>query len=177
MSDEQVDARILSRIMQQQNEERGNMALYQIDSSDILEELDHLLKGEIKDFLKGEWKPLSDKGTLVNEKGRLAIMFVIQSHINKVVQLSDFKINDVMRMMREICQTLILNIAFYGEEWEIPEMYHDALIDGLDHFIFSITMSAKDGGMRVHMSTIQKFVERIGYDLGKESKKEMKLGG
>ena len=172
-----VDARVIAKAMQKQRDDDSNFAKYQIDSSEVLEEIDHFLKGEKKDYTTGKWTSINKDGSpLMNDSGRLAFMFLIQAHINKVIHLSKLHINDIMRLMTELNQSIILTLCFHGENWDVEVAYYDFIVDAIDHLVFGMCMSAEGGGMRIHLGTIQKLIERIGiHTEGK--KKETQLGG
>lgn len=97
---------------------------YQIDSNEIIEEIEHTLKGEVPkyDSKSGEmqWVKRKESKALINDRGISVLLTILKSRLSKIFILSDFDEENVYSMTTGIGETLIDELYFHWEEYEIP---------------------------------------------------------
>jgi len=97
---------------------------YQIDSNEIIEEIEHILKGELMHYNSKtgsmEWEKKKHIKALINERGINGIISILKSRLTKIFILSDFDEDKIVNMTINIGQNVIDELYFNWEEYEIP---------------------------------------------------------
>lgn len=129
---------------------------WRVDTADILEELKHKLKGEIKNDSE-KWIKVGIP--LLNNTGVESIVSFISFYLNRVVILSNFDQEDIAFLIYGLSTDLRAEILVNIDYWEIdsPQILKRVIMD----FILAAIHRAKDGGERDAFGKIMRTIERI----------------
>lgn len=122
---------------------------FRIDATDILEEVQHQLKGEMfvpnPDGRSGEW--VSKFGKWINEEGLNTITFVMYScGINKNTFLGNLTLDQINFKCRMIKRKLALLLVRKYKDYEVKKEMRDLLITTVVNTIHS-ALSRSEGGL------------------------------
>ena len=144
-----------------------NLVKWVLEPAEILDILEHNLRGERPGLRRGEWVLSGDQ--MLNDMGVRKMMNIVSSHVNKVVIMSDFneiQINKIMFFLsRDVRRDLFTNFEMY--EISFPNLTAIKLM--ICDLIYAALMQARDGGARNAWSKIQRVTTSIIED--KTSKK------
>lgn len=94
-----------------------DFARWHLSNDDMLDELRHILAGEVK--IAGKWSYLGKR--LMNEDGVRQIVTTIYSHANKFVFLSKLTQDDIMDLMLHLDDAVITYLELNFLKYEIDE--------------------------------------------------------
>lgn len=142
-----------------------NFMQYRLDSSDIIEEILHYLRGEVWDPKHKNYVKKYER--LCNDDGINAIASVLYSHLNKNIYTSDLEEEDINRIAREIRIAIAMLVSLYYHEFGIDEKYRKLIILEVDHQVYAALRRALEGGERnligrsvTRVETVQQLPER-----------------
>lgn len=129
---------------------------WRVDTADIIEELKHKLRGEIKNE-EEKWQRVGIP--LLNDTGIENIISFISFYLNRVVILSNFTQEDLSLLIYGLSSDLRAEILENIYLWEIdsPQLLKRVIMD----FVLASVNRAKDGGEREAFGKIMRTVERI----------------
>jgi len=132
-----------------------DMARYQLELNDLLEQTEHILKGdiiEIKDKVKC-WvdNPHPEKNPL-NEEGVRKIMLELQTYINRNIILGDYETNDINQIMKnygkKFSNLLFMKYEEMGMDTEEKRQEYASIVMNVVNLVYASYSRAKDGGER-----------------------------
>lgn len=158
---------------------------FQIETTDVIEELEHRLRGEFAVMKRVEkedgrvveekvWEPKGKR--LLNEEGIRLVVTVVGGHLTKVHILTDIPTEQVNRIAREIYVDLSLHLWLHYKKYECDEFPLDTtslslLIDFVDHYIYP---NLARGGKGVFLNYLKPTLRRIeSYKPMEEKKKTL----
>lgn len=117
--------------------------IYQLDSSDIVSSLEHLLRGQFWDRNKNEWK---QKGNpLLNEDGIKMMVTIVASHMSKEKILTDIPKDQIMRMCRDMRLAVVNHLTMKYNDYKVKKADLDIILEIVDHYIY-MNLSRSLGG-------------------------------
>ena len=137
------------------SQKMDDMARYQLELNDLLEQTEHILKGdiiEIKDKVK-VWvdNPRPEKNPL-NKEGVRKIMLELQSYINRHIILGDYDEADINRIMRDygkkFSNLLFMKYEEMGMDTEEKRQEYASIVMNVVNLVYASYSRAKDGGER-----------------------------
>lgn len=133
-----------------------NFMQYRLESSDVIEDILHYLRGEVWDSKKKVYTPKFEP--LCNENGINTIAAILYSHLHKGVFTSDLEEEDILRIAKEVRKAVSMLVALYYKEFGIDEKYRDIVIQIIDHNVYVSLRRALRGGER---DLLSKTVQRV----------------
>lgn len=132
-----------------------DIARYQLELNDLLEQTEHILKG---DFVKWEegmkvWKPNPHPETNpLNDEGIRKIMLDLQNYINRHVILGDYEDQDINRIMtdygKKVADLIFMKYEEMGMDTEEKRQEYASLVMNIVNLVYASYSRAKDGGER-----------------------------
>ena len=137
------------------SKQMDDIARYQLELNDLLEQTEHILKGDIIEIENGrkEWKtnPHPEKNPL-NDEGIRKIMLDLQNYINRHIILGDYEQKDINKIMRDYGRKLN-NLIFMkyeemGMNTEEKRQEYQSLVINIVNLVYASYSRAKDGAER-----------------------------
>lgn len=149
------DPRTNSRQSAFQTRVESDMARWQLELNDILERIEHILKGDQPEFKEGHiiWKDNPDsKNNTLNEKGVREILKILAIYVNRNTILSDYEDDEIRAILLDFGKRLN-NLIFmkydeYGMDNEEKRKEYEMMIGSVCDIIYSAYKRAKHGGER-----------------------------
>lgn len=157
LNEEREKNRQLSNAVQQQISNEGqNLIQYQLEVNEILEQVEHFLKGQVvftNDDGSQYWKDPDDKEQQVlNDKGVQEILRVLRLYLNKNTILSNYKedlINEKMYDLGiELSDLLYIKWKEYGLDTEEKQKMYTMIVRQIVDTVHSSYLRALGGGER-----------------------------
>jgi len=132
-----------------------DMARYQLELNDLLEQTEHVLKGdiiEIKDKVK-VWidNPHPEKNPL-NKEGVRKIMLELQTYINRHIILGDYGERDINQIMKgygkKFSNLIFMKYEEMGMDTEEKRQEYASIVMNVVNLVYASYSRAKDGGER-----------------------------
>jgi len=132
-----------------------DMARYQLELNDLLEQTEHVLKGdiiEIKDKVKC-WvdNPNPEKNPL-NKEGVRKIMLELQTYINRHIILGDYDEKDINIIMKsygkKFSNLLFMKYEEMGMDTEEKRQEYASIVMNVVNLVYASYSRAKEGGER-----------------------------
>lgn len=132
-----------------------DIARYQLELNDLLEQTEHILKGDIlvlKDGTK-EWQdnPDPEKNPL-NKEGIRKIMLELQNYINRHIILGDYDEKDINKIMKgygnKLKDLIFMKYEEMGMDTEEKRQDYASLVTNIVNLVYGSYSRAKDGGER-----------------------------
>jgi len=132
-----------------------DIARYQLELNDLLEQTEHILKGDIVVWENGtkDWKanPKPENNPLNNE-GIRKIMLELQNYINRHIVLGDYETDDINRIMKDygnkVKDLIFMKYDEMGMDTEIKRQEYASLVMNIVNLVYASYSRAKDGGER-----------------------------
>ncbi len=132
-----------------------DIARYQLELNDLLEQTEHILKGDIVVWVNGTkiWdaNPNPEKNPL-NEEGIRKVMLDLQNYINRHVILGDYEENDINRIMKDygkkVNDFIFMKYEEMGMDTEEKRQEYASLVMNIVNLVYASYSRAKDGGER-----------------------------
>lgn len=137
------------------SQKMDDMARYQLELNDLLEQTEHVLKGDIiqiKDKVK-VWvdNPHPEKNPL-NEEGVRKIMLELQTYINRHIILGDYEEKDINQIMKgygkKFSNLLFMKYEEMGMDTEEKRQEYASIVMNVVNLVYASYSRAKDGGER-----------------------------
>lgn len=132
-----------------------DIARYQLELNDLLEQTEHVLKGDVLVFENGKkvWKdnPKPEKNPL-NDEGIRKIMLELQNYINRHVILGDYDEDDINVIMKNYGKKLtdffFMKYEEMGMDTEEKRQEYWNIVENIVNLVYASYSRAKDGGER-----------------------------
>jgi hypothetical protein len=151
---------MLMQLMQKQKLQ-DNMIIWQLDPKEIIDEIEHYLRGEKlvsnPDTKKREWVAWGNP--LMAEEGIKTIISLLRARLNKVLVLSNLPDDQVRRIALEVRWDIIDLLFMMYKEWQIRKEYLSAIVKFIDHEVYALLRRAFEDGERNKIYTTQQYVK------------------
>lgn len=143
-----------------QTQHSDTLIRWQLMFSDILDEVEHRLKGEFL-RVRGNNSFWEEKpgARMCNDKGVFAIMQVLSTYMNKGTILSSFNREEADRMIYQTMSSVIDLIELKYQIYEIDKANLSTLMSFLEGYITCAVYRAKDGTTLKFLKTTEKHSE------------------
>lgn len=150
-----TDPRSKSQLSLFKTQNMDDIARYQLELNDLLEQTEHILKGDIVTIENGTkiWSenPEPDKNPL-NREGVRKIMLELQNYINRHIILGDYEENDINRIMKDygkkLADFIFMKYEEMGMDTEEKRQEYASLVMNCVNLVYGSYARAKDGGER-----------------------------
>lgn len=135
---------------------------HMLSSDDVIEQLEHQLRGEDFDYEKNMWLKAVGKPVL-NERGVRIIISRVRWYVNRVPFLSNLEDPQIYEMMYNFSNNLTELIFNNGDEWELNWAYamQNNLVDEICDLVFIGLRRAFAQGERKFLGSHTKILHRI----------------
>ncbi len=144
-----------ARSMMQQAD--SSVLIYQLQTDDVLEELENRLKGLFYDANTGKYEKKGKQ--IINEEGILVLMTLVGLELNKTKILSYYEDEDVRIKSKEFEDNIIDILKSKYKEWNIDINFLSAIRAMLGNAVNSAYMRALKGGERNFLKGTEKRIE------------------
>ncbi len=132
-----------------------DMARYQLELNDLLEQTEHILKGDVVEIENGQkvWKdnPHPENNPL-NKEGIRKIMLELQNYINRHVILGDYEEKDINQIMKDygkkLANLLFMKYEEMGMDTEEKRQEYPNIVMNIVNLVYASYSRAKEGGER-----------------------------
>jgi len=132
-----------------------DIARYQLELNDLLEQTEHILKGDIVVWKNGSkiWdaNPKPEKNPL-NKEGIRKIMLDLQNYINRHIILGDYEEDDINSIMKDygkkVNDLIFMKYEEMGMDTEEKRQEYASLVMNVVNLVYGSYARAKDGGER-----------------------------
>ena len=131
--------------------------IWQLETSDILDELTHLLRGEFREGDK--WVRRGER--LMNEEGIRMIVTIVGSHLTKDKVLTDLDEEDIKRIAKEVRDDVVDLLTLKWKEYEIDKAHLSIIVDIVDHFVYANLRRSKEGRTIDYLKPMIKRIETV----------------
>jgi len=157
-----------------------DIARYQLELNDLLEQTEHILKGDVVVWRDGmkiwEGNPHPELNPL-NKEGIRKIMLDLQYYINRHVILGDYEENDINRIMKDygkkVNDFIFMKYEEMGMDTEEKRQEYASIVMNIVNLVYASYSRAKDGGERRslrEMISIQQSHQSVGNDNGSQQR-------
>jgi len=137
------------------SQKMDDMAKYQLELNDLLEQTEHILNGdivEIKDKVK-VWKPNPHPETNpLNKEGVRKIMLELQNYINRHIILGNYDERDINKIMKDygkkLSNLIFMKYEEMGMDSEEKRQEYTSIVMNVVNLVYGSYSRAKDGGER-----------------------------
>lgn len=152
---DKVDPRTNSQTSAFATGRMDDIARYQLELNDLLEQTEHILKGDIVKWEANMkvWKPNPHpENNPLNEEGIRKIMLDLQNYINRHVILGDYEDADINRIMtdygKKVADLIFMKYEEMGMDTEEKRQEYASLVMNVVNLVYASYSRAKDGGER-----------------------------
>jgi len=132
-----------------------DIARYQLELNDLLEQTEHILKGDVVKWENGMklWKsnPEPQKNPL-NDEGIRKIMLDLQNYINRHIILGDYEEDDINNIMKDygkkVADLVFMKYEEMGMDTEEKRQEYASIVMNIVNLVYGSYARAKDGGER-----------------------------
>jgi hypothetical protein len=132
-----------------------DIARYQLELNDLLEQTEHILKGDVVAWVEGMkiWQenPNPIKNPL-NAEGIRKIMLDLQYYINRHIILGDYEENDIAKIMKDygkkVNDLIFMKYEEMGMDTEEKRQEYASVVMNIVNLVYGSYARAKDGGER-----------------------------
>lgn len=149
------DPRTNSRQSTFMTRQESDMARWQLELNDILERIEHILKGDQPKFKEGHviWEDNKDmQSNTLNEKGVREILKILAIYVNRNTILSDYEDDEIKDVLldfgKRINNLIFMKYDDYGMDDEEKRKEYEMLVGAITDIIYSAYKRAKHGGER-----------------------------
>jgi len=132
-----------------------DIARYQLELNDLLEQTEHILKGDVVVWANGskDWNANPHpKNNPLNDEGIRKIMLDLQNYINRHVILGDYDEKDINRIMtdygKKVNDLIFMKYDEMGMDTEIKRQEYASIVMNIVNLVYASYSRAKDGGER-----------------------------
>lgn len=149
------DPRSRSQISSFSTGKMDDIARYQLELNDLLEQTEHILKGDVIVWEDGMkiWKdnPKPEKNPL-NIEGIRKIMLELQNYINRHIILGDYDEKDINKIMKgyahKLKDLIFMKYEEMGMDTEEKRQEYASIVINVVNLVYGSYSRAKDGGER-----------------------------
>jgi len=150
-----IDPRVNSQTSAFATKNMNDIAMYQLELNDLLEQTEHILKGDIVEWHDGIkiWKanPKAESNVL-NKEGIRKIMLDLQNYINRHIILGDYDERDINKIMkdygRKISNLIFMKYEEMGMDTESKRQEYQSIVMNIVNLVYASYSRAKDGAER-----------------------------
>jgi hypothetical protein len=155
--------------------EQDEFMRWQFTPDDILEFIEHELRGEDFDYQNNVWKRTGEP--IMNEKGIRFLISMLRKRLNKIIFLSNLTDDHIYDIMLTLSNDLTQVIFTNGEQWELDfgRSFQDTLVNDICDLVFIGLRKAYEQGDRRSLNTITKVLHRVDETQNPDHRR--KLGG
>ena len=132
-----------------------DIARFQLELNDLLEQTEHVLKGDVVEFEDGVkvWKPnpYPEKNPL-NDEGIRKLMLELQTYINRHIILGDYEDDDIRVIMKDygnkVNNYIFMKYEEMGMDTEEKRQEYASLVMNIVNLVYASYSRAKDGAER-----------------------------
>ena len=132
-----------------------DIARYQLELNDLLEQTEHILKGDIVVWVNGakDWQsnPKPELNPL-NSEGIRKGMLDLQNYINRHISLGDYDDDDINRIMKDygkkVADLIFMKYEEMGMDNENKRQEYASIVMNVVNLVYGSYSRAKDGGER-----------------------------
>ncbi len=132
-----------------------DIARYQLELNDLLEQTEHILKGDVVVWQDGmkiwEANPHPENNPL-NQEGIRKIMLELQNYINRHIILGDYEMSDINRIMKDygkkLADFIFMKYEEMGMDTEEKRQEYATIVMNVVNLVYGSYARAKDGGER-----------------------------
>lgn len=150
-------------------EEKTTNILSQINPDNLLEDIEHRIRGEKKDKLSGEWKSINQEKSQISEGLVSDFMSFLGSILNQNTSMSNFssmEINNLMEVIIDwVKRHLVINAETYGIEGQYSE--YDRIAHIICATCFAVFKRALNGQESRRVFRIMRLTESNNQTKGK----------
>ena len=154
-SQKKVDPRNNSQTSAFSTKNMDDIARYQLELNDLLEQTEHILKGDIVVWMDGMkiWKENPNpKENPLNSEGIRKIMLDLQYYINRHIILGDYEENDIAKIMKDygkkVNDLIFMKYEEMGMDTEEKRQEYASIVMNIVNLVYGSYARAKDGGER-----------------------------
>ncbi len=133
----------------------GDIASFQLELNDLLEQTEHILKGDIIVTIddKRVWKDNPDpKNNPLNEEGVRKIMLQLQTYVNRHIILGDYDKQDINRILKgygkNVSNFIFMKYEEMGMDTEQKRQEYVLIVENIVNLVYASYKRAEDGGER-----------------------------
>ena len=149
------DPRSNSQMSVFKSQNMDDIARYQLELNDLLEQTEHILKGDMPTIENGVkiWgaNPYPENNPL-NSEGIRKIMLELQSYINRHIILGDYEENDINRIMKDygkkLADFIFMKYEEMGMDTEEKRQEYASIVMNVVNLVYGSYARAKNGGER-----------------------------
>ena len=137
------------------SQKMDDMARYQLELNDLLEQTEHILKGdivEIKDKVKVWANNPHPENNPLNAEGVRKVMLELQNYINRHIILGDYEEDDINRIMKDygkkFANLIFMKYEEMGMDTEEKRQEYVSLVINVVNLVYASYSRAKNGGER-----------------------------
>lgn len=150
-----IDPRTNSQTSAFSSRNMDDIARYQLELNDLLEQTEHILKGDIVVWKEGmkiwDANPNPQDNPL-NVEGIRRIMLELQNYINRHIILGDYDEDDINRIMtdygKKLTDFIFMKYEEMGMDTEEKRQEYASIIMNVVNLVYASYSRAKDGGER-----------------------------
>ena len=150
-----TDPRSRSQMSSFASKGMDDIARYQLELNDLLEQTEHILKGDVVTWDNGMkiWSanPHPENNPL-NAEGIRKVMLELQNYINRHIILGDYEDEDIKVIMKDygkkMADFLFMKYEEMGMDTEQKRQEYVSLIMNVVNLVYASYSRAKDGGER-----------------------------
>ena len=150
-----TDPRSKSQTSVFKSQNMDDIARYQLELNDLLEQTEHILKGDVVTWEGGVkiWSANPNpQNNPLNTEGIRKIMLELQSYINRHIILGDYEENDINRIMKDygkkLADFVFMKYEEMGMDTEEKRQEYASLVMNCVNLVYGSYARAKDGGER-----------------------------
>lgn len=152
---QRIDPRTKSQTSAFSSGKMDDMARFQLELNDLLEQTEHILKGDIVEWVDGQkiWSanPHPEKNPL-NSEGIRKIMLELQTYINRHIILGDYEENDINKILKDyskkVADLIYMKYDELGMDNDDKRQDYASIVMNLVNLVYASYSRAKDGGER-----------------------------
>jgi len=141
-------------------EQMADFSKWRLDIDDLLEYLEHDLKGDKLDK-EGNWIKDEDTNPDMNNQGVKAIISTIRVFCNKYTTLSNLTNDEIMAICRYLHIDLAEMLFFSYDVFDINEDILSMLVNKIMSFVFMSLKKAQGEGERISLSKQETTIRHI----------------
>lgn len=150
-----------------EHQRSSDLMKWQLSTFDLIEDLEHDLKGERFSKKKNDWIKTGTR--FVNDAGVKAIMSILTARINKNTILSNLTEKEISRIMLDFSRDLIDLFFTRRVDFDIKKEDLDILLRKIVDFVYISLKRAFEEGERAFLKQTERRTEV--YKVGDEEKK------
>ena len=135
------DQAVMGEAMRQSMYRESGQA-WELNVHKEIEKFEFLLRGCIRDE---DGMIVQIHEPIVNDRGRVAVMFVVRSWVDKTTAMSNWSEYQISRWGWAVFKELVHSALRHGEYWELKKEMYGSICINLAGKVMSILNMAKDG--------------------------------